>query len=278
MFSRRMSVMVKYATVALLGFMITTTSCKKKKDDDGIIDKEQTSYAEDQLVFEQINSTIDRIIEAAYVGGATPFGPCAIVTKDTTDNPDMNMMRISFAGNCIGIDGRARNGAIIVHYTKALSFKEKGFYQKITFENYRVEGHRVASVKEVWNAGIGASGNLEYLIASQDTVYLANNSGKITGASERTREFFSGANTPQTSDDVYRLTGFGHFIGLDKNEYSIQIHRALVDAYNCHWLQTGVINIFPIGLTQRALNFGDGECDNDAIIDVNGVERIAKIP
>lgn len=286
MFHGRVSLLSKYALVAVLGLSVGITSCKRDNDDSDIIDDSQTNYAEEQLKIEQIYSNADRIIQRAFSlgasalkGGENPLGGCATVNEDSTADPMINRMTIDFGGGgkCVGFDGRSRKGRILVDFTNNRDMKENGYYHKITFDQYVVEGHRVGGFKEVWWKGINGAGNIIYDIASVDTVYLPDNSGRITGASERQREWYRGQGTTQTSDDVFRLTGFGYFIGLDKDAYHVQIHKPLIDAYDCSWINEGVINIFPEGATQRTLDFGESECDNDATIDVNGVVRTAKM-
>lgn len=287
MFSKRLPFLLKCASVAVLGLAVITSSCKRNDDDDsGIIDVDATSYADDQLIFEQIYSNADRIVEKALSVVADPskdllraVGPCATVKDDTTKDPGINILTIDFGqGTCVGADGRYRRGRLLVEYTKAFKVNEKGHYHKITFNQYMFEGYRVGGYKEVANKGKNDIFNYVFDVASVDTVYLPENTGRITGISERKREFYEGEATPETSDDKYRLTGFGRFVSLEKENYSVEIHKPLVDAYNCNWINEGVINIFPENSTQRILNFGRGECDNDATIDVNGVVRNVKIP
>lgn len=284
MFSTRISVITGVCTVALFGLVVASSSCKKNNDEP-TIPVEETKYADEQIIIEQIYSSADRIVERAFASGANalkggedPLAACASVKVDTTDNPDISRMTITFAGNCLGYDGRYRKGSMIVDYTNKIKITDQGYYHKITFYEYEVEGYRVGGYKEVANKGLNNGGNVYYNIYSKDTVYLPKNSGKITSYGERTREWFSGINTPERIDDVYRLTGYGYFTSLDKEEYYLEIAEPLIDALDCNWLKQGVINIFPGTSTQRVLNFGDGSCDDVATISVNGVKREVKIP
>lgn len=286
MFSKRMSKIAGYCVLAAFGLMVTVSACKNKDDDNKIITAEKTGYAEEQLLLEQIYDNADRIVDRAaslgassLKGGENPLALCAEVVKDTTDDPDLDVMTISFGtAECLGYDGRYRSGRMYVFYNNKLTPKEKGYYYKIVFDLYTVDGHTLGGHKEVWNTGHNAAGNIKYDIASVDTIYLKDGSGKLVGVSERTREWYKGSNTLQTSDDVYRFTGFGSFTRPKGENYYIEIAKPLVDALNCNWINDGVINIFPEGATQRVLDFGDGECESEATISVNGVERVVHIP
>lgn len=283
MFSKKLSIMAW----PVLGLAILASSCKREKDDTTINNDEKTGYAEEQLIMEQVYNNADRVIERAFLlgegslkGGENPLGGCAVIETDSTDDPTVHRMTIEFGGSttCLGFDGRYRTGKLIVYYKHGVKMNEDGYYRKTIFNMYAVDGHRVGGYKEMWYKGLNASGNPEYAVASTDTIYLPDNTGKVTGASQRTREWYSGSTTPQTADDVFRLTGFGNFVRPNGDKYYIEIAKPLVDALNCNWINEGVTNIYPENATQRVLDYGEGDCENDAVINVNGVKRLAKIP
>ncbi len=282
MFLRNIAVMV----VAVSGFSILISSCRRDKDDDTIINTETTEYAEEQLILEQIYSNADRVVDRALAlgvnslkGGEHPLGGCTEVKVDTITNPDIDLMTIDFGGaGCLGYDGRVRTGKLLVYYANKVKSIEAGYYRKTVFNMYTVDGHKVGGYREMWYNGTGTTGNHSHNIVSVDTIYLPESSGKVTGSSMRTREWFQGVSTPQTADDIYRLTGTGNFIRPKGEIYSLEIAKPLVDALNCNWINEGVTNIYPGDATKRVLDYGEGDCDNDAIINVNGIKRIAKIP
>jgi len=282
MFSKKLSIIAW----SVLSLSVLTTSCKREKDDTQVINEESTGYAEEQLILEQIYTNADRIVERAFSlgesslkGGEHPLGGCVTVKVDTSDSPDLDLMTIDFGGSdCLGYDGRKRTGKLLVYYANKVKSTETGYYRKTVFDNYTVDGHRVGGHREMWYKGTGTTGRHAHDIASVDTIYLPGNTGKVTGASQRTREWFAGDATPQTADDVYRFTGFGNFIRPGGETYYLEIAKPLVEALNCNWINEGVTNIYPDGATQRVLDYGEGDCENDATINVNGVKRIAKIP
>lgn len=282
MFLKNLAVMA----LAVSGFAVLMSSCKRDKNNDTIIGQEKTGYAEEQLVLEQIYTNADRLVERAFTlgegslkGGDNPLGGCVTIKMDTTDNPDLHLMTIDFGGaGCLGFDGRVRTGQLHVYYAHKVKPTEAGYYRKTVFSSYTVDKYRVNGNRQMWYSGTKSTGNHHYAIASVDTIYLPDNSGKITGTGERTREWFRGASTPQTVDDAYRLTGFSNFIRPNGDKYYLEIAKPLVDALDCNWINEGVTNIFPENATQRVLDYGEGDCDNDATIDVNGAKRIAKIP
>src|SRR5690606_21558112 len=157
------------------------------------------------------------------------------------------LITIHFGGECLGYDGRYREGKILVFQSKpeVAKWGQVGFYQKIQFENYVCEGYKVAGYRETYKVSINALGNTEFHIYSADALGLPGNAGTVTGTSSRGREWYSGQGTDQTNDDVYRFTGTGSFISKKKDNYNVEIVKPLVDALDCNWINEGVINIFP---------------------------------
>ncbi|HEY9177683.1 MAG TPA: hypothetical protein VIN07_08340 [Flavipsychrobacter sp.] len=282
MFLRNLAIVA----LATSGFAVLMSSCKRDKNNEPIVNEGQTGYAEEQLALEQIYTNADRVVERAFVlgegslkGGENPLGGCVTIKKDTTDNPDLHLMTIDFGGaGCLGFDGRVRTGQLHVYYAHKVKLTEAGYYRKTVFSSYTVDKYRVNGSRQMWYAGTKSTGNHHFAIVSVDTIYLPDNSGRVTGASERTREWFRGASTPQTADDAYRITGFGNFIRPNGDKYYLEIAKPLVDALDCNWINEGVTNIFPENATQRVLDYGEGDCENDATINVNGAKRLAKIP
>lgn len=278
MLSKSFSKKMLTGAVCVLGLALATTGCKKKQEEKPTITEELTSYAEEQLLLEQIYDNSDRIVDRAFTMGASAIGSCVRITNEPSDNPEMSRMIIDFSNiNCLCYDGRYRSGKIVVEYAKDVRRIDAGFYSKVIFQDYKFNDVKVDGNRQIWNRGGNESGNIAYDIISVDAITLKD--GKvITGTSERRREWTKGLSTLTTNDDEYLITGKGNFINADRVEYYVQIARPLVDAWNCNWINKGVINIFPTGYSQRSLDFGEGQCESDATINVNGVVRQVSIP
>lgn len=279
MYLKPFSMKALFGIVAGVGIMISLAACNKKKDNSDIISEETTTYAEEQLALEQVYMNADRVVERAFSMGSTGLGTCVRMWTETTSNPDIDKMTIDFGtANCLGWDGRYRSGRIIVEFTKNINMTTKGYYSKTSFEEYMLDGIKTGGTREIWNMGLNESGNMSLDIKSIDEVTLPGADEAVTGTSNRNREWFEGAGTPQTVDDKYRITGSGMFVGKNRVGYTVEIVRPLIDAIDCNWINHGTINIYPENQTQRVLDFGEGQCESDATINVNGVVRKVAIP
>lgn len=280
MFSEKISLKSVLVVAIIAGAAATLASCDRKKEDSKVITEEATSYAEEQLALEQIYDNADRLVLRAVTLGAASLGNCVVITVDSSDNSDLQLMTIHFGNECLAYDGRYRSGRLKVYMSKPKVAKwgEPGYYQKVTFDRYEYEGYKVAGYRETYKVSVNALGNTEFSIYSVDTLGLPKSSGTVTGISNRVREWYSGQSTIQLNDDVYRFTGSGTFISKNKDKYSVEIVKPLVDALDCNWINEGVINIFPENATQRVVDFGNGQCENEVSVSVNGVVRVTKVP
>lgn len=278
MFLKKISTTVAYSIVAGLGLMVVSTACNKKKNDEPAVKQETTSYANEQLMLEQIYDNADRVADRAFSMGSSALGNCVQMWTDTTANKDMLRLTINFGNsNCLGYDGRYRKGKIIIEYNKGHKRNAKDYYCKMIFDKYVLDGYVVAGYREIWCKGENVSGNILYEIESVDSITTPDNQ-LVVGTSLRKRELYEGVGTISAADDKYRITGSGNFTGANKVAYSVEIVRPLVDALDCNWINQGVINIYPQGATQRVLDFGEGQCESDATINVNGVITKVRIP
>lgn len=284
MLLKRISGPITFCLVVIMSIAVMS-SCDKNDDDDNVfVEPEETGYAADQLLLEHIYNNVDRVIERAMVsgksglkGGENPLAACAEVIIDSSGTS--NLMIIDFGTQpCLGFDGRYRTGRILIEYDKLLEFKEKGSYRYITFSSYEIDGYKVYGTKRIINLGADQNGDYYYQVKRVDSVYVSDDDGYIRGTSDRRMTWYKGFSTPQTSDDAYRLSGSGVFYRYDDSKYTTEIARPLVVALNCNWITEGIINIYPDGATQRVLDYGEGGCEDDATISVNGVVTDVRVP
>lgn len=283
MFSKRSRFSV--TSLAIVALLSTSLVSCDPEEDDILIEPEKTGYANDQLLLEHIYNNVDEVVERAFLtgeaslkGGENPLASCASIRVEKPSDSS-HIMLIGFGTEpCLGYDGRYRQGTIKVVYTPDVKMTEDGYSHTITFGSYMFDGYRVEGTQILTSKGINSAGQAEYNIYREDKVYIEEDQGYIQGVSTRERVQYLGVGTPQTSDDVYRLTGNGSFNRTNGDKYTVEIAKPLVLANSCNWIREGVINIFPEGATQRVLDYGDGGCEDDATINVNGVITDVKVP
>lgn len=217
------------------------------------------------------------ISDQAFAGSISSFkngdisditSGCATITRDDV----AKTILIDFGTtNCTGNDGRDRRGKILVTYTGA--YREVGTVITITPDNYFVNDNQIEGSKVIKNLG-DTDGDtfLEYQVTVNGTVTLADNGGTITFAADKYREWVAGEATEDRSDDEYNVWGTASGSHTDGKAYTAVVDEAtpLHRIVGCrHWV-SGILNLTPTGKPTRSIDFGDGTCDDKAVVTVNG--------
>lgn len=195
-------------------------------------------------------------------------GNCAIITKDTI----AKKITIDFGtSNCLCNDGKQRRGKIYVKYTGP--YKQTSSVRNITFDNYFVNDNKLEGTKTITTV-LGFNNSIpEWNIQVNGQVTMSNNQGIITWTSNRTRKMISGKDTPMWTDDVYTIEGTASGVSARGVNFSSSITTPLRKEIGCRWIVSGVIEHTPEDKPIRKINFGDGTCDDKAIVTVKNRDR-----
>jgi hypothetical protein len=142
-----------------------------------------------------------------------------------------------------------------------------------SFNNYAVNDHVVSnnSTKVVTNMGTKANGHPYFTISESGSIVKPNNGGTITWQSNREREWIAGYNTKWWwADDQYLLSGTAAGITSSALAYTMTITTPLQVNLNCHNIVAGVVDFTPSGKDTYTINYGNGNCDNQATVVYRG--------
>ena len=257
----------------MIGTIFLISSCKKNTttENDFSATKDD-AFAE--ATFDNVTSIGDEAYTLSTSGtyksteGRIFLSDCATVTIDTTGFP--RVMTIDFGDtNCLGNDGRYRRGKIIISFTGR--YWHPGTIITTTFDDYYVNDNQVEGSKVVTNNGFNDSGNMNWDIAVNGIITLADGEGTISWNSQRNREWIEGISTPFNRwDDIYLITGQATGERANGLHWTRHITNPLRVELACRFIVSGTMEITPEGRPVRILDFGDGSCDNEATVTVNG--------
>lgn len=196
---------------------------------------------------------------------------CATVTHDTVSTP--RALTIDFgASNCLCNDGRYRRGKILVTYTGR--YFENGSVRTITFDNFHRNDNKVEGTRIVTNNGLNNAGQYSWTITANNMKITRTDGTFHSWSSTRTRTMIAGQSTPLIwSDDEYSITGSASGTNRNGVAYTANITTPLHRSMSCRWIDTGVITISPTGKAERELDYGNGNCDDEATIRVGSRTR-----
>jgi hypothetical protein len=294
----------KLITLALLACLFIF-GCRK--DDPAPSTDSDTSSASDDAIAETIVNDLEAVgAEAAEnqgsltnfkmaSGSAISLANCATVTIVN------KIITVDFGTSCLCNDGRTRSGKLIYDFSAsspstAIRYRNPGFDMKLTSQNYIVDGYSVTiTSKNVKNttpltlpSGLNPGTNLTWSINSNISIVKPSNAGTITRITSYTKELLNTSDTNcyrgQNKSIVWTLAKVkfnGNSNGVNaKGENYTNTATDLVRDMNCspypnkpkrHPFISGKLNHTPGTKATRYVDYGNGACDLNATVTINGV-------
>ena len=253
------------------------TSCKKRKLNKSTITSQDNAIAE--MVFnDAFKVTEDAMkengLEKSGLALSSAYNACAAVslTPPFGDTTFPKTLTIDFGTiNCEDAYGVERRGKVIA--TTTGYYRDVGTVISITTDNYYVNDHKVEGIKTVTNNGLSAANQTYFTIVISGAVITYPNGDVTSYESNRVRTWVIGEATQGLLgifDDEYDITGTASGINREGRAYTMTIQSALRVAVLCRWVKQGVIEIAPEDLYLRTVDFGDGTCEREASVTING--------
>lgn len=248
--------------IGLSAVALNLSSCRKAEQED------DQQFGIDQSTADALFSDQDNAVDEAAnsIGLFKTNGTCPTVTFDTTSNP--KVMTLDFgATNCTGNDGKARRGKIIVTWTG--KYRQAGTVITHSFDNFYQNDNKIEGTKTVTNMGLNSSNNPSFSVVIANAKITRTDGSSISWSSTRTREWIAGSSTPGIQDDKYSITGGGSGVNKNGDSFTSTITTPLIIDFSCKYhLVSGVMEIVPNGKVKRTIDYGNGSCDDDAVLTV----------
>lgn len=278
-------------------------SCKKETTETELspAQEEETVYsiaqseAESEIIF---NDVFDNVIGAnndVGIEGVGVFGRLSGDASSTGNNRltgcyDITVthlvqgqifplrIELDFGIGCTGKDGRTRSGKIITEYTGRLIVAGKS--STTTFEGYKVDSVTVEGSYTITNTGNATS--RAFTIDVANAKLSRPNGSYLTWSSHRVITQSAGLGTPEFyMDDIFTISGNSTGELTTKRFATIwesNIIEALVKKFTCPWIAKGVVktsrkNVSTNSNWMAILNYGNGQCDNKALLTINGKDQ-----
>ncbi len=263
-----------FAASLMMMAAISFTSCQKDEEVNPIVqsaneDADVDSYFDDVMTevdeLTLVSDSKDAMMYATLDDNGTRVrktawdGDCRIDSITYTDyvNPNARFERV-------------KNGLVIIRTCGRYNAPE--FERTVTFNNFTINGNLIEGTKV-----IRKTAEHEYQTTLTNGKITFTDGTTYTRNVERTRTWVNGYDTPlYIWDDVYTLEGSATGVNRIGETYTHQITSALMFKLNCRWIVGGTMK-FTVGDRQAELDYGNGECDNIAIVTVNGKSYEVKL-
>jgi hypothetical protein len=262
-----------FGVLVAIGGLLFLGSCSE--NDDSTPPAEVNFSAENTARAAQtdniIESTFD-IMENGYVensgsrapGQASLFPECTLITVQP--NGDGGTITLDFGDSCELRNGAVVSGKVLLEYgpienaTRTIEY----VYQDFTYNSHGVTGGGTI-LRELSNK----NGNPQSTVSGSIVVAFANSTVTATRTGVRVAEWTVGVDTGTWADNVYEITGNWNTQLSNGFERSGEVTEALIRKLSCPWLVSGALQVEQENLT-AVIDFGEGECDAQATITING--------
>ncbi len=287
--------------IALLSFsFFAGVSCKKETSQSGSDTEQEVSAsktsgesdAQSEIVFNGVFDDVMGVNDVVGMAGTGVFGrvtACPTVTIVPLSAPNTFPVKIILdfgVSGCVGNDGHLRRGKIITEYTKRLiepgamaTTIFDGFY----FDSVKVEGtHKITNITNPQNTPV----TRKFEARVENGKLSVPNGNYVTWNSIKVITQFDGGATNDPRDDAFKVEGTAQGTAKRGNllvAWQSTITEPLFKRFNCRWIVKGRVRTVRLNTNVNSqwvgvLDFGAGNCDNQAVLTINGVSHQITLP
>lgn len=231
------------------------------------LSRDYSSASDNALAENAFNDILLQVENAVEENGLRDL--CSpTVSFDTSATP--RTITLDFGDvNCTALNGRTRRGRIQVSYTGR--YRDVGTEIIITPEDYHVNNIHVQGTKTVRNTGPDANGHPAFDISVNGTLTADDGTWTAAHVAQRTRTWVTGSETMDPFDDAYLISGVGSGVNRNGVSYTVSIESPLRVQVDCPWIMQGSLRITPSERPVVLIDYGNGACDRDFSVTVNGM-------
>lgn len=192
------------------------------------------------------------------------MGECPNVSIDKTEETQYPVtITLDYGEGTELKNGRTLSGVIVIVISAPR--ETDGASRTVTFQGYSVDSVTVNGTINETFTGDGTtsrvrtnSSNLTFTLADGTTVERKET---------RTNEWLTGLDTPlDHSDDTVQITGKVEASNSAGQSYTKEITKPLIKTGECRHPVSGEVTVIQNGTVLFVLDYGDGTCDNKAIL------------
>lgn len=261
--------------IALATFL---TSCNNDDDVAGA-DLVETIDLDTEATLESNYEDIDLIVEASLetlsAGGRVDRDDvldCATITHDE----EAKTVTIDYGDGCEGPGGRTRAGIIRITYSDHRLIP--GAFRTTTFDGFSVDGVLIEGTRTVENISASIDDNPMFSIALVGGKMTFEDETTSTRESQRTRTWMRASNP---LNDETSVEGNANGTKRDGSSYTMEIISRIIYKRACWssrvFIPVAGVKQFTSGENVVIVDYGDGRCDNEVTITINGGDPITKV-
>jgi hypothetical protein len=207
-------------------------------------------------------------------------GGCANVTIAPQGNTFPKTVTIVFPQNCTTFAGASIEGTIIV--TISGKVREAGTTAKFSlsdfkYKSFTISGDYFVEINSPVSHTTKISNGKIVTTDGKIITYSATNSATQTAGTNTT---FRTNPSNFMQDDVYAISTSSQGINSNGNAFSVSTDDVLIYKVACQWVTSGKLTVVEESRPKvtASLDYGDGICDNKAMLTFNKVTLDIELP
>ena len=208
----------------------------------------------------------DLQIDSGVVVSITPIFPIDLFPKT---------MIINYGNGILCSDGVLRKGKIVAVFSGrwGLDSTFTGANVQITLNGFYANNVQYIATIEVEMTNNSGS-EIEFNLQTSNAKMLLSDGSNVSWTTQRTIKWISGIQTIENNnDDVFLISSNTTGISRKGSGFESSTKEPLKFDNSCTngTLTEGIIDIIPQGLVKHTIDFGEGDCDHNATLTVNGI-------
>ncbi|MBA4409172.1 MAG: hypothetical protein C0397_07100 [Odoribacter sp.] len=263
--------MKRFKMISVISLMFLAFLACQKYDISTTVDEtllsQQVTIAEetladiDILVDEALNLNFG-LLKSVTTESSVYLSDCPVVTVDKTSSPQV--MTIDFGTSCTGRDGKVRSGKIIVTST---AFNVFPSVRSKSFENFFVDGKKIeGSVTKTISTD--QVNNIRTANTKENiTITFPDAEGTAKRVANMTRQYQRNTLENPADNQVvsWGTVEFTKVSGVTVSK-AISDKTPLVFKASCHHIVSGIVSFSNSNDRKWSIDYGNGECDNKAML------------
>ena len=181
---------------------------------------------------------------------------------------------LDFGDGC-QMNGKLRKGKIITVYSGPLH--KPGNKAVTEFNGYQVDNRKISGRHVIENTTLPGSNQRQFTRTYETKVLNLETQVWRQWAGTTTMTQVEGNGTPLwPGDDIFQFTGSRKGENSLGRSWTAVVTTPLIKSFTCKWISKGVIKI-SVNDQNGTLDYGNGSCDDEATITVNGVSKTIKL-
>jgi hypothetical protein len=193
------------------------------------------------------------------------YNHCPNLNIESEDGGYPKTITLDYGDSTVLRSGKVLSGVIVIEISGPRS--DENYTRLVTYGNFGVDSLLINGTAQVT---ADREEDVSRTFTSDVTFTLADGT-TVERTSVREWEWIEGMDTElEQTDDMLQITGYSNAVNSTGDEYKKEIVEPLIRVRDCRFIVQGVVEITLNGELVSSLDYGDGDCNDVAVLTQDG--------